>query len=383
MSGETSFANARIVTPDAVVSGRLIVRDGRIEGIEPGGGRPGPRSGLDLDGDYLLPGLIDLHTDALEKHIQPRSGVVWDAVAAAVSHDAGVATAGITTVFDSVTIGSAQGWDSRDELLAPMLDGVASAAAAGMLRAEHLVHLRCEAPHPEIVALVEALVERPDVRLMSLMDHAPGDRQVPDMEDYKSHFRASFRHDEAALAAHVEEMLHRSRTYAPTNRRGLAARAAALGLALASHDDATADHVAEAAELGVTVAEFPTTAAAAGAARRLGIHVLMGSPNLIRGRSASGNVRAGELASLGLLDILASDYIPASLLPAAFRLAGEPFGFGLPAAIATVTAAPADAAGLADRGRTAPGLRADLVRVRVIRGHPVVRGVWRAGERVA
>jgi alpha-D-ribose 1-methylphosphonate 5-triphosphate diphosphatase len=134
---------------------------------------------------------------------------------------------------------------------------------------------------------------------------------------------------------------------------------------------------------GVALAEFPTTREAASGARQAGITVMMGAPNLIRGGSHSGNVAAAALAADGLLDILSSDYVPASLLMGAFALPRLVPGIALPEAVATVTRNPARATGLADRGALEPGLRADLVRVRVSEEVPVVRQVWRGGERVA
>jgi alpha-D-ribose 1-methylphosphonate 5-triphosphate diphosphatase len=159
------------------------------------------------------------------------------------------------------------------------------------------------------------------------------------------------------------------------------AEAARFGAVLASHDDTDVDHVTASAAYGIRLAEFPTTVEAAQACHANGIAVMMGAPNLIRGGSHSGNVAAEDLARLGLLDIVSSDYVPSALLTAAFRL-GEIWG-DLPRGIATVTAAPADAAGLADRGRIAPGQRADLIRIRRVGDTPVVRATWVLGARVA
>jgi alpha-D-ribose 1-methylphosphonate 5-triphosphate diphosphatase len=381
MSAELSFANARLVLPDEVRAGTLRIAAGRIAAIDSG---PATR-GEDLEGDYLLPGLVELHTDNLEKHYAPRPGVEWDPVAAAVAHDVQLAGSGITTVYDSLVLGAAAGWDVRDHWLRPMLDGLEAAAAHGMLKIDHRVHFRCEVTHPEVVAQYLAVRERPGLGLISLMDHAPGDRQSPDILDYKRRYRSGRVVDEAEVEAHVQALIAASRQLAPKARRRLAALAAERGVPVASHDDARPAHIEEAAALGCVMSEFPTTLEAARAARSHGLAVLMGAPNLIRGGSHSGNIAAAELARAGLLDILSSDYIPASLLMGAFRLADPRQGFGipLPAALATVTARPAAAAGLEDRGRLAPGLRADLVRVRLIDGRPVVRGVWVAGERVA
>ena len=150
---------------------------------------------------------------------------------------------------------------------------------------------------------------------------------------------------------------------------------------LASHDDTTEEHIAEAAADGVTISEFPTTALAARLARSAGMQVVMGAPNVVLGGSHSGNVSARDLIAAGLVDGLASDYVPASLIQACLLLHDE-MGVAMPAAVAAVTRKPAAMAGLADRGEIAPGLRADLVWVKAYEHMPVVQGVWRAGQRI-
>jgi alpha-D-ribose 1-methylphosphonate 5-triphosphate diphosphatase len=375
-----ALTNTRLVLPNEVVRGTLVLRGGAIGEIDHALSRaPGA---LDLAGDYLIPGLVDLHTDNLERHYQPRSGVEWDAVSAAVSHDTQIAGSGITTVYDSLTLGAASGWDMRDETIGPIVAGLRTAIGHDMLRVQHLLHMRCEVTHPDIVPIFEAYAGDPLVRFVSLMDHAPGDRQSPDMGDYRRRYLRTFNGDEAAVDRHIAELVHGSKVLGPDNRRRLARVAAERRLALASHDDARRAHIEEARDLGVTVSEFPTTLEAAEAAHEAGIKVLMGAPNLIRGRSHSGNVAAALLAGRNRLDILSSDYIPASLLHGAFRLAQNDLGWSLPRALATVTSTPAAVAGLDDRGRLEQGLRADLVRVQIVQNRPVVRAVWSGGARV-
>jgi alpha-D-ribose 1-methylphosphonate 5-triphosphate diphosphatase len=372
--------NARLVLPNEVVRGTVVVQGSVIAEVDHTISRaPGA---LDLAGDYLIPGLIDLHTDSLERHYQPRSGVEWDAVSAAISHDTQIAGSGITTVYDSLTLGAASGWDMRAETIEPIVGGLRTAIGHDLLRVRHFLHMRCEVTHPDIVPIFEAYADDPLVRFMSLMDHAPGDRQSPDMADYRRRYLKNFEGDEAAVDRHIEALLHGSRVHGPGNRRRLARIAIERRLAFASHDDASRAHIEEARNLGVTVTEFPTTLEAAEAAHAAGIKVLMGAPNLVRGRSHSGNVAATVLAERNYLDILSSDYIPASLLPGAFRLAQQDFGWSLPRALATVTGVPAASAGLDDRGRLERGLRADLVRVQLVQNRPVVRAVWSGGSRV-
>lgn len=375
------FRNARLVLADRVAAGTLAVHNGLIGAVDET--PAAPDGALDLDGDYLLPGLVDLHSDNVENHYQPRPTMYWDPVAAAVNHDGEVAISGITTVFDALCLGLTDKGELRARHLRPIVDGIAAARAAGMLRVDHRVHLRCEVIGPNVLDQLASFGDDPLVGLVSVMDHAPGQRQTADLDVWYRLRRDVDGLSDAEVRADFERLTAASRDLGPRQRRAVAAWASDRRLALASHDDQTAEHVAESAAIGCTIAEFPTTIDAAQASRRHGLAVMMGGPNLVRGRSSYGNVTAGALAAAGLLDVVSSDYVPASMLHAAFVLAASVDGWDLPRAVATVTGAAAAAAGLGDRGRLAPGLRADLIRVRAIGGLPVVRGVWVAGERVA
>lgn len=379
MSEETVFTNARIVLEDRAVEGSLSVSGGRIAALD--SGPSALRGALDLEGDYLLPGLIELHTDNLEKHFSPRPGVRWPALPAVLGHDAQVAAAGITTVYDAVYLGDSADGSPRAENLEGIVRSVTAAAERGTLRAEHRLHLRCEVSERACLEHYQAHAHNPLVHLVSVMDHTPGQRQFASFEIYRAFYQKQHGLDDAQFEALNERRLKAHLEWSAPNRRAVVALSRERGHRLASHDDATLEHIAEAAADGVVIAEFPTTVEAARAAREAGLAVLMGAPNLILGGSHTGNAAALDLVRLGLLDILSSDYVPGALIEAAFRLPRE-VGIALPAALATVTANPARAMGLADRGRIAPGLNADLVRVREIDALPVVRGVWRRGGRV-
>ena len=373
------FRNARIVLADSVIEGSLGHADGTITAIDSGAAGQGE----DFDGDYLIPGLVELHTDHLENHYRPRPGVFWDPMAALHAHDVQIAGSGITTVFDAVRIGSDRDLPDMFGHARGMVQAVRTARDAGWLRAEHLIHLRCELPSADVVEHFEALSEHATTRLISLMDHTPGQRQFTSMDAYKLFYAKQLGVTAEETERYLAAALAQHERYAGPNRRALVARAQALGLAMASHDDATLAHVEEGIEDGVAIAEFPTTLEAAAAAHDGGLAILMGAPNVVRGKSHSGNISATDLVRAGLLDILSSDYVPYALLQAAFVLPERVEDLGLPAALATVTRNPARAAGLTDRGEIAVGKRADLVRVRVIGGLPMVRGVWRQGRRVS
>lgn len=376
---ETVFSNAQIVLPDEVIRGSIVMRDGRIAEIGAGSSRVGD----DLDGDYLIPGLVELHTDHLENHYRPRPGVFWDPLAALHAHDAQIAGSGITTVFDAVRIGSDIDLPDMLSHARHLVDAVRAGGAGGWLRAEHFIHLRCELPSHDVVDHFDALANHPTTRLASVMDHTPGQRQFRSLDAYKRFYAKQMGRSPEELQSYLDARLAEHKRFSAPNRQAIVSRARAMGIALASHDDATLAHVEEAEADGVAIAEFPTTLEAASAAHEAGLAILMGAPNVVRGKSHSGNISATDLVEAGLLDILSSDYVPFALLQAVFLLPQRIEGLALPVALATVTANPARAAGLDDRGEIVTGKRADLVRVAAQAPLPVVRGVWREGLRVS
>jgi alpha-D-ribose 1-methylphosphonate 5-triphosphate diphosphatase len=378
--GEIVLANARLILAGETVTGSVVVRGGLIAGLDTGAGVP--PGALDCEGDLLAPGLIELHTDNLERHIEPRRAVAWPHAAAIVAHDAELAGCGITTVFDALRAGSLtdpqRGYQPYARALATE---IAELRRAGALRISHRLHLRAETCSETLTEELAAFGPEDEVGILSLMDHTPGQRQFRDLALLRAYTMGRRSVTDAEFDALIADRLALSARFRAGHEAAAVAAARRLGATLASHDDTTPEQVAISAAHGSRIAEFPTTHEAARACREAGIAVMMGAPNLIRGASHSGNAAAMALAEAGLLDILSSDYVPASLLLAAVRL-GEARG-ALAAGFATVTAAPAAAAGLTDRGRLAPGLRADLLRVRMVSGLPLPRGVWVAGSRVA
>ncbi|NUU36049.1 alpha-D-ribose 1-methylphosphonate 5-triphosphate diphosphatase [Pseudomonas sp. C2B4] len=380
MPVEQILSNAQLVTADRVFYGTVLLRDGLIADVAEGPSRL-PQA-QDLNGDYLLPGLVELHTDNLEKHMTPRPGVDWPSRSAVLSHDAQIVAAGITTVFDAVSIGDVNPKGNRMQKLPAMLEAISSASDAGLTRAEHRLHLRCELCHPDTLSVFRDLVEHPLVQLVSVMDHSPGQRQFVLESKYREYYMGKYHLTTTQMDEFITLQMANSREYSDRYRAAIVEHCLARGLSVASHDDATLAHVEESARYGMTIAEFPTTVEAARGCREQGMQVLMGAPNIVRGGSHSGNVAAADLAAEGLLDILSSDYYPASLLQAAFALAAQSERIDLASAMRMVSLAPARAAGLNDRGEIAPGLRADLVQARSQDGLPVVQQVWRQAKRV-
>lgn len=379
MTAELVLTNARIVLEDSVIHGSVQIRDGKLADIS----EVLTRTGEDFEGDYLIPGLVELHTDHLEQHYSPRPGVRWNTIAAIQAHDAQVATSGITTVFDCLRMGADEdGGFVRGEMR-EMADAIHAASQEGRLRSEHLIHLRCEVSADNVLEHFVDFEDDPYVRLVSLMDHAPGQRQFQTMDQYVFYYKKKRGLTDEAFAKFIAKRQEESARNSTPHRLAISKVCAERGITVASHDDATLAHVGEAIENGVRLAEFPTSFDAAKASHDAGMSVLMGAPNIVRGKSHSGNIAARDLAERGVLDVLSSDYVPLSLLHAPFVLADEVESISLPKALAMVTATPARTVGLDDRGRIETGLRADLVRVHHEQGVPVVRAVWREGKRVA
>ncbi|PYC47958.1 phosphonate metabolism protein PhnM [Litorivita pollutaquae] len=376
---DVTLANACLVLDAEVMHGGLTMRDGRIADVFTG--TAVPAGAIDLQGDLIIPGLIELHTDNLERHIQPRPRVDWPHAAAILAHDGELASVGITTVFDAMRVGSIP--DSRtgyNKYARDLATELWELRAADALRINHYLHLRAEVCSATLVEEIAEFGVDDRVGIVSLMDHTPGQRQFRDLDKLREYVQGKKGLTDPEFDAHVAQLLSLRQTYGAQHEKMTVAAANRFGAVLASHDDTTADHVATSAAHGIRLAEFPTTAEAAQSCRAAGIKVMMGAPNLIRGGSHSGNVAAHELAELDLLDILSSDYVPSSLLTAAFLLAD--LWDDLPRAIRTVTAAPAGASGLTDRGRIAQGLHADVLRIARIQGTPVIRGVWCHGRQV-
>ncbi len=370
---ETVLTNATVVLPQHAIAATVVIRGGLIADIQ-----PGSAAGCDLDGDYLLPGCVDVHTDNLERQVMPRSNARWPSRAALLAHDAQCAASGITTVFDALCAGQAGLDDDRTRTCREGVADLAALASSGLLKAHHQLHLRCELPAPDLLAQLEIYAAHPALRMVSLMDHTPGFGQFGDLARYRRMLRQDGL-DHAAIDEQIAGRWRQRAQHLGPNRRGLLDRLRDVGAVLASHDDATDDDVAANLADGIMISEFPVSLHAAEAAKAAGMSVIAGAPNLVRGGSHSGNVAVADLLRAGVVDVLASDYVPGSMVHAAF-IAAE--AVGLPAAFALVSSAPARMTGLADRGEVAVGKRADLVRVRVHEGVPVVRQVWLAGERV-
>lgn len=376
----TTLANARLVLADEVILGALEISQSRIARIRPGSDIP--EGAIDCEGDFVIPGLIELHTDNLERHLEPRPKVNWPQASAILAHDSELAAVGITTVFDALRVGSVisnkkAGYGEYARAIATEIQRLRN---AGTLKIDHRIHLRAEVCSETLIEELAKFGPDDGIGILSLMDHTPGQRQFRDIGKLREYVTNKRGMSEAEFQTHVASQQSLHARYGAAHEAAVVEAAGRFGAVLASHDDTTAEQVAVSQGHGAGFAEFPTTLEAARACQEAGILVMMGAPNLVRGGSHSGNVAAADLAKAGLLDLLSSDYVPASLLNGALIL-GQIWD-DLPRGIATVTSGPAQAAGLSDRGRLAEGLRADLVRLRVEEGCAQVRGTWVQGQRV-
>ncbi|MEU1597020.1 alpha-D-ribose 1-methylphosphonate 5-triphosphate diphosphatase [Streptomyces sp. NPDC005708] len=380
------LGHVRAVLPDRVLDDALIaVRDGRIAAVEPHLG--GVEADVDGQGMLCLPGLVDVHSDGLEKELLPRPGAELPMEFALLSFEGKLRAAGVTTAFHGAAFEESGGRGMRRTLenARRICAAVEGRGDDGLVdhRVLHRLDVRC----PEGLArLRERLEEIQDADrgpvLVSHEDHTPGQGQYADRAYYERYLVGTRGVSEDEARAYVDRLI--------VDRDGrLDVREEALGwlgeqaragrIRLLGHDPSSPQEIEELCERGGAVAEFPTTAAAAKAAREHGMPVVMGAPNVLRGHSHNGNASGRELVGRGLVAALASDYLPSGLLGAALLLAEEGVA-PLPEAVGLVTGGAADVAGLRDRGRLEPGLRADLVLAEPGRPWPVVAAVLRAAS---
>lgn len=375
----TILTNARLILEDEVVAGTIVFDESGIVSVDHG--RSALPAAIDAEGDYVAPGLVEMHTDNMEKHFMPRPKVFWpNGLAAALVHDAQMAAAGVTTVYDAICAGTPfSAKDYRKDIFADVMGALRLGTAEGVFRIDHRIHMRCELTSPDLLRDIEPYQDDRLVQLVSLMDHTPGQRQWRNIE----HLRTYSLGNGKTEAEFEEDIVVRQREGAENVGRNWSAVVEmfqARGIPIATHDDTTVEHVEAGIASGAVISEFPTTVEAAEAAKQRGLATIAGAPNVVRGGSHSGGVSVAELAEKDLLDGLSSDYVPASLLQAVLRL-NDKHGITLPAAMAKVTWKVADILGLKDRGHLRPGLRADLVRFKALGATPVIATVWSQGRR--
>jgi alpha-D-ribose 1-methylphosphonate 5-triphosphate diphosphatase len=375
------LTDLRVVLPDRVLERGSIRIDGPIitEIIE---GNPSRSSlGIAAHGMTAIPGVIDIHGDMLEREIEPRPGTFFPAEVAVQQLDKRLAANGITTAFAAVALGDRP--DENDNHVRNanrMLEQIETLQRLRPnLLCDILVHARVEVTHQSAVQVIATLLERSLVNLLSLMDHSPGQGQFRDMDRYVRYYSKYYGGDPVQIAAEAEARMARGDSVWSA-AEGVAHLARVSGVPLASHDDDTPAKVAQMIGMGASISEFPVTLEAAIAARECGLHVAMGAPNVLRGGSHSGNLAAIDGIRSGAVDVLATDYHPASPVLAAFKLAHDQ-ELELFEAVKLISENAAKSVGLHDRGRLEVGLRADITLVEDL-SVPRVRATFREGRAI-
>jgi alpha-D-ribose 1-methylphosphonate 5-triphosphate diphosphatase len=375
------LTDLRVVLPDRVLERGSIRIDGPIitEIIE---GNPSRSSlGIAAHGMTAIPGVIDIHGDMLEREIEPRPGTFFPAEVAVQQLDKRLAANGITTAFAAVALGDRP--DENEEHVRNANRMIEQIETLQNMRpnllCDILVHARVEVTHQSAVQVIAKLLERSLVNLLSLMDHSPGQGQFRDMDRYVRYYSKYYGGDPVQIAAEAEARMARGDSVWSA-AEGVAHLARVSGVPLASHDDDTPAKVSQMLQMGASVSEFPVTLDAAIAAREHGMHVAMGAPNVLRGGSHSGNLAAIDGIRAGAVDVLATDYHPASPVLAAFKLANTQ-ELELHEAVKLISENAAKSVGLHDRGRLEPGLRADITLVEDL-SVPRVRATFREGRAI-
>ena len=368
------LTHARVVFANEVRDDvAVLIDNGIIAAIDPQA--VGNTRALDLSGHLLVPGLIDLHCDALEKEVEPRPGVHFPLDFACAQADKRNAVAGITTVFHALSFANHELGVRNNAFAAEIARAVHAWQAHALV--DNRVHVRYEVTDETAPPLLTELLQQRHASLLSFMDHSPGQGQFQDVAAYRAYLARTYKTSDTEFETLLAD---KQAAAAGTMARmtTLAALAKQQGVSIASHDDDSIEKVDALASLGAVISEFPTNLAAAQAARAQGMATLFGAPNILRGKSQSGNMRALDAVLEGVADCLCGDYSAAALLPSVLMLP-ELAGIGLADAIALVTRNPARAAGLTDRGEIAVGKRADLVAVKHLGGLPQADRVWVAG----
>lgn len=380
---KTRITNGRLVLKDCLLEGHDIVfADGKIIGICPAGAEEGDEI-YDVDGSYVMPGIIDIHSDMIESYIQPRSTAVMDFEMGFGEAEKVLAGCGITTMFHSISMFREGAWDVKQIRQAPQVKKLAALAARyrhqeRLIR--HRYHLRYEIDNLACYDDVMEMMKKGYVDLLSFMDHTPGQGQYKNLDIYRRHQPDEGRNlSEQDFKKLVESELQKA-TVTEEQLKAMARLAHELGISVASHDDDTVEKLAVNKALGVSISEFPITMEVAREARRRGFLTVVGAPNILLGGSHSGNLSALQAIREEAADILVSDYYPQALLQAVFCLF-EKEDIPVWEAVRYVTLNPAKAVGLDGMlGSLETGKAADMLVVRSRDGRPALEQVFAAGE---
>jgi alpha-D-ribose 1-methylphosphonate 5-triphosphate diphosphatase len=369
------LVNARIVLVDEVLEdASLLMDEGLIAAINPESG--GDAEVIDLQGKLLMPGMVDLHCDALEKEVEPRPNVHFPLDFACAQADKRNAAAGITTVYHALSFANDELGVRNNAFAAEVAQAVHDWRPHGLV--DNRVHCRYEITDESGLPILKQLLVDDAMHMVSMMDHTPGQGQFKDMAAYRDYLTRTYKKTADEVAVIVERKVEAA-SGAFARMQELANAAHAAGISVASHDDDSAERVETMLGIGADISEFPINLDAARAAKAAGMSTIFGAPNIIRGKSQSGSMKAIEAIHEGVADCLCADYAPATLIVAVMSIP-QKSDLTLAQAIGLVTANPARAAGLEDRGLIEVGRRADLIAVGQPGGVPQVTDTWVHGE---
>jgi len=365
------ITNGQLVLPDRVIAGgELFVEDSVIMSAGKAGTHRGKQADrvIDAQGGYILPGFIDLHSDAIEKELEPRPGAFFNTEVAFSELEKKLAGQGITTMYHSFSFAGAE-WGVREDNGAANCIRCMVNIASNYALIRNKIHLRFEITNYKAVDVIRGLLRDGMVDLLSFMDHTPGQGQYPTVEDYQRYLEKTY-HVHFSEVEKILAVKEEGRSRIEESIGLLQTAALAEAIPLASHDDDSATMVRYYHSKGVTLSEFPINISTAKAAREMGIDVCVGAPNIVRGGSTGKGMRAIDAIEAGAVNILCSDYYPPSILHAVFQLAKQTLS--LPEAVAMATCAPARALGLTTLGSLNEGNTGDVIVVKVRGEVPVV-----------
>lgn len=369
------ITNANIVlAEDVLTNASLYIENGLISAINPDS-VPDQVQTIDAQGKTVMPGMIDLHCDALEKEVEPRPNVHFPIDFACAQADKRNAGAGITTVYHALSFANEELGVRNNQFAKEIAEAVHHFQPHALV--DNRVHCRYEITDPTGLPILMELMEKQSMHLVSLMDHTPGQGQFKDLAAYKAYFGKSYQKSDAELDQFIAQKQQQAEG-AMERVEQLVKMAHAQGISVASHDDDCKERVDTMTALGVDISEFPINMETAEYARAKGMKTIMGAPNILRGKSQSGSMRALDAVNAGVCDCLCADYSPATLIMAVFKLA-EVSKLTLAQAIQLVTKNPAEAAKLHDRGVIAVGKRADIIMIANLDGLVQVSDVFVEG----
>ncbi|PKO47611.1 MAG: alpha-D-ribose 1-methylphosphonate 5-triphosphate diphosphatase [Betaproteobacteria bacterium HGW-Betaproteobacteria-22] len=372
---KTYLTHANVVLENETLhDAAVLIENGIIAAINPV--QVSGAEEINLRGQTLMPGMIDLHCDALEKEVEPRPNVHFPLDFACAQADKRNAAAGVTTVFHALSFANHELGVRNNAFAAEIARAVHAWQPHALV--DNRVHCRYEVTDPTAPEVLLDLMQKGDMHLFSVMDHSPGQGQFKDIAAFRDYLARTYKKSDAELDALLAEKAMQSEG-AMQRIETLIEAARGFGIRVASHDDDTPEKVQTVHALGVGISEFPINLAAAQAAKANGMFTVFGAPNILRGKSQSGSMKALDAVKENVADCLCADYAPAALIVAVFRLP-ELAGISLADAIRLVSINPARAAGLDDRGSIAVGKRADLVAVAHINGLAQASSVWTAGQ---